>query len=94
MVVSTDDDELRSHSYQVLRRPWEITGRDDEIIRSLETMNPCSLSVIYKWHERFRNGRKSMEDGFEGWFSLGFENDYEGHHFLARLAKTLIKHDV
>ena len=28
---SADDIELGSHVYQVLRRPWEITGRDDEI---------------------------------------------------------------
>ena len=25
-------------------------------------MNPCSMSVIFKWHKRFRNGRKSTED--------------------------------
>ena len=31
-------------------------------IRNLETKNPCSVSVVYKWHERFRNGRKSTED--------------------------------
>ena len=30
-MASTGDVELRSHGYQVLRRPWEITGRDDEI---------------------------------------------------------------
>ena len=30
----------------------------------------------------------------EGWFALRCENDYEGRHFLIRLAKTLIKHDV
>ena len=30
-MTSTDDIELRSHDYQVLRRPWEITVRDDEI---------------------------------------------------------------
>ena len=30
-MASTDDVELRSHSYQVLRKRWEITGRDDEI---------------------------------------------------------------
>ena len=29
---ATGDVELRSRGYQVLRRPWEITGRDDEII--------------------------------------------------------------
>ena len=57
-------------------------------------MNPCSVSVIYKWHERFRNGRKSTEDGFEGWSALGCENDYEGHHLLTCLAKTFTKHDV
>ena len=27
----TDDVELRSHCYQVLRRHWKITGRDDEV---------------------------------------------------------------
>ena len=65
-----------------------------ELIRSSETMNPCSVSVVDKWHEIFRNGRKSTEDGFEGWSALGCENDYEEHHFLARLAKTLTKHDA
>ena len=30
-MASVDDIELRSHGYQVLRWPWEITGRDDEI---------------------------------------------------------------
>ena len=33
-----------------------------KLIRSSETMNPCSVSVVYKWYERFRNGRKSTED--------------------------------
>ena len=65
-----------------------------KLIRSSETMNPCSVSVVYKCHERFRNGRKSTEDGFEGWSALHCENDYEGHHFWIRLAKTLTKHDV
>ena len=37
---------------------------------------------------------EEMEDGFEGRSALGFENDYEEHHFLTRLAKTLTKHDV
>ena len=31
VMSSTGDVELRSHGYQVLRRPWEIAGRDDEI---------------------------------------------------------------
>ena len=30
-MMSTGDVELRSHGYQVLRRPWEITDREDEI---------------------------------------------------------------
>ena len=46
-----------------------------KFIDSSETMNPCSVSVVYKWHERFRNGRKSTEDEFEGWSALGCEND-------------------
>ena len=33
-----------------------------KLIRNSETKNPCSVSVVYKWHERFRNGRKSTED--------------------------------
>ena len=33
-----------------------------KLIRSPETMNPCSVSAIYKLHERFKNGRKSTED--------------------------------
>ena len=61
-MASTGDVELRSHGYQVLRKRWENTGRDDELIRSSETMNPCSVSAVYKWHERFRNGRKSTEE--------------------------------
>ena len=65
-----------------------------KLIRSSETMNPCSVSVVYKWHERFGNGRKSTEDGFEGWSALGCEIDYEEHYFLTRLVKTLTKHDA
>ena len=65
-----------------------------KLIRSSETVNPCSVFAVYKCHERFRNERKSTEDGFEGWSALQCENDYEGHHFLTRLAKTLTKHDV
>ena len=33
-----------------------------KLIRNSETKDPCSVSVVYKWHERFRNGRKSTED--------------------------------
>ena len=55
-----------------------------KLIRSSETMNPCSVSVLYKCHERFRNGRKATEDRLEGWSVFGCENDYEGHYFLTR----------
>ena len=65
-----------------------------KLIRSSETMNPCSVSVVYEWHKRFRNERKSTEDRFERWSALSCENDYEGHHFTTRLAKTFTKHDV
>ena len=61
-MASTCDVELRSHGYQVLRKRWEITGRDLKLIRSSETLNPCSVSAVYKWHERFSNGRKSTEN--------------------------------
>ena len=30
-MASAGEIELRSRDYQVLGRPWEITGRDDEI---------------------------------------------------------------
>ena len=32
-----------------------------KLIRSSETMNPCSVSTVYKWQERFKNRRKSMK---------------------------------
>ena len=32
-----------------------------KLIRNSETMNQCSVSVVYKGHERFTNGRKSTE---------------------------------
>ena len=44
-------------------------------------------SKIQEW-KKINGGR------FEGWSALRCENDYEGHLFLTRLAKTLIKHDV
>ena len=67
--VMTDDVEMRIHGYQVLRRPWEVTEMM-KLIRSSETMNPCSVSIVYKWHERLRNARTSTEDEFEGWSAL------------------------
>ena len=30
-MASTGDVELRSHGYQVLRKRWQINGRDDKI---------------------------------------------------------------
>ena len=30
-MASTGDVGLRTHGYQVLRKRWEITGKDDEI---------------------------------------------------------------
>ena len=39
-----------------------------KLIRNSEAKNPCSVSVVYNWHERFRNGRKSSEgDLRDGW---------------------------
>ena len=65
-----------------------------KLIRSSQTMNPCSVSVVYKWHEKFRKRKKIKGGLFEEWLALRCENDYDGHHFLTRLAKTLTKHDV
>ena len=88
------DVELRNHGIKFCVGLDKSPAEMMKLITSSETMNPCSVSVVYKWHERFRNGRKSMEDGFEGWSALRCEHGYEGHHFLTRLAKTLSKHDV
>ena len=30
-----------------------------KLVRNSETMNPCSVSLVYKWHERFRNGQNT-----------------------------------
>ena len=43
-MASTGDVELHSHGYQVLRRPWEITGRDDEI--DLKFRNNESMQCV------------------------------------------------
>ena len=93
-MASTDDTELRSHGYQVLCKRWEITGRDDGIdwkFRNNESMQYVRrLQVAWKIQEW-----KKINGGlFEGWSALRCENDYDGHHFLTRSAKTLIKHDV
>lgn len=31
-------------------------------IKNSHTLQPCGKSFVYKWHERFRNGRKSVLD--------------------------------
>lgn len=33
-----------------------------ETIKESSTSSSCSTSFVYKWHERFRNGRTSLED--------------------------------
>ena len=60
--VATGDIELRSHGYQVLRMHWEIIGTDVEIDLKFRNNQSCSVPIVYKWHERFRNGRTSTED--------------------------------
>ena len=93
-MASTGDVELRSHGYQVLRKRREITGRGDEIdykFRNNESMQ-CVRHLQVAW--KIQEWKKVNGGRFEGWSALRCENDYEGHHFLVRLAKTLIKHDV
>ena len=71
MMSSTGDVELRSVFKfciglgKSLVKTLKLSRR---MSRSSKTMNPCSVSVIYKWHVRFRNGRKSTEDDSrDGW---------------------------
>ena len=90
----TRDVELRSHGYQVLRRFWDITNRVDEIdnkFRNIESMQ-CVRPLQVAW--KIQECKKINGGRFEGWSALRCENDYEGHHFLTRLAKTLTRHDV
>ena len=50
-MASTGDVELRNHGYQDLRRPWEITGKDDEIakkFRNNESMQ-CVRRLQVAW---------------------------------------------
>ena len=46
MMASTVDVELRSHGYQVLRRPWEITGRYDEIDKKLRNNESNDVGTL------------------------------------------------
>lgn len=60
-MASTGDVELRSvikFCVGLGKSPVETL----KLIRSSETMNSCSVPVVYKWHKRFRDGRKSTED--------------------------------
>ena len=61
-MASMGDVELPSHRYQVCAGLGKSPAETMELITSSETMNPCNVSVTYKWQEKFRNGRKSMED--------------------------------
>ena len=36
----------------------KLSAEPMKSIRTSETINPCSVSAVYKWQERFRNRRK------------------------------------
>ena len=93
-MASTGDVELRSHGYQVLRRPRKITNKDDEIDQTFS--NNESMQCVRRLQMEWKiQKRKEINRGrIRGMVRLGCENDYEGHHFLTRLAKPLTKHDV
>ena len=61
-MVSTSDIELCSHGFEICVSIGKSPAETIKLIRISETMNPCSVSAVYKWHKRFRNGRKSTED--------------------------------
>ena len=93
-MTSTGDVELRSHSYQVLLWPWEITSRDNEI--DWKFRNNDSMQCVRRLQEvwKIQEWKKINIRWFEGWSAFCCENDYEGHLFLTRLVKTLNKHDI
>ena len=68
-----------------------------KLIRNSETMNPCSVSIVYKWHERFRNGRKSTEDdlrdGLPCIVKMTIKDKVKDILFIP-ISKTLTKLDV
>ena len=68
-----------------------------KLIRNSETKNPCSEFVVYKWHERFRNGRKSTEidlrDGRPCVVKMTI-NDKLKDMLFTLISKSLIKLDV
>ena len=68
-----------------------------KLIRNSETVNPCSVSVVYKWHEIFRNGRKSTEDALRDGRPcvVKMTIKYEVKDILfTPISKTLTKLDV
>ena len=60
-MASTGEFELRSQGYQVLRKHWENTGRDDEIDQKFRNNESMQCVRRLQVDERFRNGRKSKE---------------------------------
>ena len=52
----------------------------------------CVRRLQMAW--KIQEWKKINGGRLEGLTALRCENDYEGHHFSTRLAKTLIKHDV
>ena len=68
-----------------------------KLIRNSETKNPCSVSIVYKWHERFRNGRKSTEDDLRDGRSCVVKmtiKDKVKKILFTPISKSLIKLDV
>ena len=60
-------------------------------------MNPYSMSLVYKWHERFRNGRKSAEDDLRDGRSCVVKmtiKDKVKDILFTLISKTLTKLDV
>lgn len=60
-MTSTGDVELRSvvkFCVGLGKSPAETL----RMIRAAETLPTCGKTFVYKWHERFRNGRKSIDD--------------------------------
>ena len=61
-MASTGDVELRITVIKFCVSEGKSPTETMKLIRSSETINPYSVSAVYKWYKRFRNGRKSTED--------------------------------
>lgn len=60
-MTSTGDIELRSvvkFCVGLAKSPVETL----KLITSSKTLPNCSKTFVYRWHERYRNERKSIED--------------------------------